>query len=278
MKKLNLAIFLVLAASVSAQESAKRDTIEKLNGSVMTGDVTEVLDSIVNFVYTGEKTVYKIKKTEIRKITFASGRVEQYNSISSKIPEDSPGQAMSNTERHNKVAILPFSYVTDIDNSSKESGLRIQDECRDFLVKQVGSYSYADNRQVNVKLAKSGITKDNLDNYTMDELCALLGVEYVLQGTVSINRDGQTSRSTQTTEGNVNGNSGKDRDDKTFSATSTKTSTTEQEYATLVTIKIYNDKGEPIFDDRRKPLLFTGKNAYKGSLEYLLKRTPLYQK
>lgn len=84
---LSLRIMLLLLLSVASltsfsQTEKKHDIVVKLNGDQLNGDVLEVSDSSIHFTYTGEKLVYTIKKAEIPKIMFASGRVETINALS----------------------------------------------------------------------------------------------------------------------------------------------------------------------------------------------------
>src|SRR3954449_9501299 len=73
---LALIIFLHYAAIAQAQQ--KHDVVVKANGDELIGEVLEIGDSTIRFTYAGEKLVYNIKKSDILKITFISGRVEQF--------------------------------------------------------------------------------------------------------------------------------------------------------------------------------------------------------
>ena len=73
-KPLLLLAMLLMCILVFAQNS--EDIILKTNGDEMKGKVTELGDSTIKFIYTGETLTYTVKKHDIFRITFASGRVE----------------------------------------------------------------------------------------------------------------------------------------------------------------------------------------------------------
>ncbi len=100
----------------------------------------------------------------------------------------------------------------------------------------------------------------------MDDLCKILGVEFVVQGVVTVNKSGVSSQQSKTTEKSNDGS-------KQTSAHGT----AEQEYETTVLLSIYNNKGSSVFNQDRKSIL-SGQGAYKSTIEYLLKRSPLYSK
>lgn len=260
-----------------AQTEKKHDVVLKSNGEEMKGDVTAIGDSTITFNYTGEKLVYTIKKSELSKITFASGRVETFDKQTKVIESVSsqPEVASTGTDRRNKVAILPFSFIKDGQPAAQEISEEIQNECHAMLSKHAGMYEIVSPRAINVKLSKAGISRANILNYSMSELCETLGVEYILDGMITQNRTTQTSygNSTYTNKENDNDKSGK----KKGSGTSSSYATNVQNYQTVMDMKIYNDKSEIIYNQNRKAFWNT-EDAYKNTMEYLLKRSPIYNK
>ena len=63
-----------LSFSVTAQDSA--DTVIMMDGKERKGKVTAINDSEITFIFTGETLEYKIKRAEVNKIIFASGRTQ----------------------------------------------------------------------------------------------------------------------------------------------------------------------------------------------------------
>ncbi|MCH5596575.1 hypothetical protein [Niabella ginsengisoli] len=74
-----------------------------------------------------------------------------------------------------------------------------------LLSKHSGEFTVVDPRTTNAILAKAGISRSNMMSYTMDEICNILGVEYVVDGTIT-----QTLTSSITTSSN----SGSNKDSK----------------------------------------------------------------
>ena len=62
---------------VTAEE--KLDTIIKVEGKVQPCDVYKVTQNYVNFVVPGSDEVYTYKRSEIHKIIYKNGRIEEYN-------------------------------------------------------------------------------------------------------------------------------------------------------------------------------------------------------
>jgi hypothetical protein len=282
-------IFLLLltglfSLQLFAQGNGKWDIILKLSGEELAGKVTEVGDDEIKFTYAGETVVYKFKRTDIMKVTYSSGRIEIFNK--SPEPSRSPDAASNSSasenkapfaleDHHNKVAILPFSYIKDDQKTSDELGVKVQNECFAFLNKHSGVLTILDPRTTNAKLIKAGVTKENVKGYTMEEICNILGVEFVVEGMVVIDRGQQSSSSYSNLKTTDNYND--KNNSSTYKTTGGSTSTSTQYYINNVTIGVYNDKGSTLFSQVRKSLL-NMQGEYKSALDYLLKRTPIYSK
>jgi TolB-like protein len=282
-------IFLLLltglfSLQLFAQGNGKWDIILKLNGEELTGKVTEVGDDEIKFTYSGETVVYKIKRADILKVTYSSGRIEIFNKASepSRSPDTGSNSSASENkgsfgleDHHNKVAILPFSYIKDDQKTSDELGVKVQNECFAFLNKHSGVLTILDPRTTNAKLIKAGVTSENVKGYTMEEICNILGVEFVVEGMVVIDRGQQSSSSSGNIKTTDNYNS--KNNSSTYKTTGGSTTTSTQYYINNVTIGVYNDKGSTLYSQERKSFL-NMQGEYKSALDYLLKRTPLYSK
>jgi hypothetical protein len=124
-------------------------------------------------------------------------------------------------------------------------------------------------------LLKKGINPQQLRAYTMDEIANLLGVGFVMTGEVNMRSTGYTQAGSQSVYQNNNNNYNKP------GGTSSQTNTTvvtnnkvTESFATSVILKIYNDKGSAIFT-RSRESVWNIPDAYKATLNYLLKRTGL---
>jgi hypothetical protein len=280
MKKLNLLIALIFTGMMTfAQQPSKNDVVLKTSGDELTGKVQAINDSAIVFAYAGETLTYTIKKSAILKITYASGRIEFFNrnagqsSGNAGSAQQKPA-ANPNLESHlNKVALLPFTFVKDGQAADDAVGDQVQQEAFSFLSKHAGILTIMDPRTTNALLIKAGVTDQNIKGYTMADLCNILGVEYVIDGTVNLNKTTQTI--TSNTYGQVKTKEDDDKKDKKYNSSTY--GTAQQNYQTSLSLGIYNDKGVTVYNQQRNSFWDT-QDAYKNTLEYLLKRTPLYTK
>lgn len=258
----------------------------------MVGKITAISDNEIKFIYEGETLEYSIKKTDILKVTYASGRVEFYNrqQLSSEKKESAaPDQAqaaaakparqyaVASGDHHNKIAILPFGYIRDGQTGAKEISTKIQTDAYSFLANHSAGYTLLDTRTTNALLIKAGVNRDNLEGYTWDEICNILGVEYIIDGTVNIVKGMQSSSS------NSSFNTSSDNNNKSYNSGNTKAygysnSTSAQYYETSVYMNVFTDKNQNIYTENHKAFLNCTNAQYNTTLQYLLKRIPLYRK
>lgn len=265
-------IYFFLGVSITAQN----DTVLKSDGEEMIGTVTSINENDVRFIYQKESLEYSIKKSDILKITFASGRIQYFNE--QKL--DTPNQL---EDHHNRVAILPFGYIKDQETSNIEMTKKIQLETYSIFKRKATILQYQDPSTTNALLAKAGVT-DNLQGYTMGEICNILGVEYLVQGLVSIERSSITNYSNEQStttgknkayidrKGNIIGSP-----NQKVKSNTTSFSTSTQNYSTNITMNVYTDKGENVFNMDHDSFWQT-QDAYKITLQYLAKRSPLYKR
>jgi hypothetical protein len=295
-RMITLFFALVFLVGVHAQ-SKKPDVILKQNGEEMKGKILEVSDAGVKFSYTGETVVYVIKKSDITKITFSSGRVETYNQQASQTQSASNQPAQPTTpekpavnssniasrggDPRNKVAILPFTLLKDGQYEADELNEKAQDECFGYLNKHAGTLTIVDPQTTNSFLLRSGIKKETVKEYTREELCRLLSVEYIVEGTIMQNKTSQTNTQSSSSQDKTrtSDNSKSNESNKNTTSSSTSTSYTQQNFDNTVILKIFNDKGQSLYNEQRKALFASSsQDGYVSTLEYLLKRTPLYHK
>lgn len=271
-----LSILTTIFLSLSLLAQTKTDVILKTNGEEMKGKVMEILDNDIKFSYEGETLVYTVKKADIQKITFSSGRVQTFNVAEATSPTPAPAdnQPAATGDSRNKVAILPFTFTKDGQAAPEEVSMQVQNECYALLSRHSGVYAVLEPRRTDVLLNKANITRATIMNYTMDEIAKILGVEYIVDGMVTQNRTSQTSYGSSSYQ-NKNKDNDKKDDDKKSSGSSSTYATTQQNYQSTLDLKIYNDKGATIYSQNRKAFWNT-EDAYKSALEYLIKRCPLY--
>ncbi len=274
-----LLLLLAILLSISAFAQTPVDVILKVNGDEMKGKITKITDTDLTFIYSGETLEYTVKKSDILKITHSSGRVEIVNQP--PLPSDirkNDQIVMKGTpaEHHNRIAILPFHYLMENQPGADEIGLSAQQDTYAFLSQHSAGYTLIDPRTTNALLAKGGVTKDNITGFTMNELCNILGVEYIIDGTVKQNKASQTSYSSDNSNTNVKRN-GNDKVTKVNTYGSTY-SNAEQRYDVSVSLSIYNDNNANIYNQSHRAFFSNTDGGFGSPLQYLLKRCPLYRK
>jgi len=274
MKKIVILLLVAVATLEIYAQQTNFDVLLKLNGEEHIGNVTEMDDNIVKFVHQGETLSYTFKKQDIMKITFASGRVEIIN----EAPEIKEGNATPGSgleAHHNKIAILPFSYIVDKRSAGDEMGYKVQTECYSFLNNHVGELTIQDPITTNALMIKAGINQENIRGFTMGEICNILGVEYLVTGTITQNETSVSNYSG--TSSNAKSDRNKKNTGNIFSAVSSTYSSSTQNYQTAMTMNIYTDKNTNIYS-KDHTSFWPNNDAYKITLQYMLKRTPVYKK
>lgn len=281
MKKLfSFLVVCLMAVTTFAQNNkSKEDVIQKSNGEEMKGRVVKVSDEDVTFIYTGETAEYTVKKTDITKIIHGSGRVESFSQTGAPAKlrqNDQISMSASPADHHNKIAVLPFTFLMDNQPGAEAIGMKAQEDTFSFLTNHSAGYTLVDPRTTNALLAKGGVTRDKIMNFTMKEICDILGVEYVVDGTVTQNKGYQTSYSSENSNAKVK----RDGDDKIkgISNSGSSSSSAAQRYDVSVSLHIYMDNNASIYNQSHKALLSNTDGSYTSPLEYLLKRCPLYRK
>ena len=277
MKKIAaLIIALFSLATLSAQQ--KLDTVYMMNNEVKIGSIKAIDDASINFVHKDETLVYTLKKSDINKIVFSSGRVENVSTA--------PAPAMNNNannnadvDHHNKVAVLPFGYINPQQETNTEMGYKVQDECYTYLSSKKAALSIQDPSTTNALLGKAGVTFENARNFTMPEICNILGVEYVVRGTITTNLTSTTSSGSATyNQKDKSGSTDKSGNSSTKSSGNVYTSSSSsQNFQTSVLMEIYTDDGKKVFGQDRTSFWQTV-DAYKAAIQYLLKKSPIYGK
>jgi len=272
-------LLLVFGTFLVLSVNAQYDVILKLNGEEMEGKVSKINENNLEFTYKNETIQYTVKKSEIEKITFGSGRIQFFNKKG--------GNVNSNLEEHhNKVAVLPFGYIKDQERSNVTMTKKIQQETYTIFKRQAISLKFQDPLTTNALLAKAGVNNNNIEGYTMGEICNILNVEYVVQGLVSIERTtvsnyGSTSKQSKSNKDLHVDKNGKIVGDvwnnNSRSSSSFSSSTSVQNYSTNITMNVYTDKGDNIYTKEHSSFWQT-EDAYKITLTFLAKRTPVYKR
>lgn len=258
----------LIAQKNSAAKSTpvKEDSVLMMSGETKHGKITGVGTDAVSFVHSGEKLEYSLKKTDIQKIVFASGRTEI---VTTPTVAKSPSDNYPPME-HNLIAVLPFKYRSvgeplEQINATKE---KLQDDTYSYLSKRNGLYKFQDPQTTNALLIRNGIDENSIKGYTFDELCKILGTEYIVQGGLSrSSKENIASAETKTVKS----------DDDRIRQNKAANTVVEKTYQNEVSVLIYNHRNDKIFDNHRTAIL-SGEASYKDALFYMLKRCPVYNK
>lgn len=156
-----------------------------------------------------------------------------------------------------------------------------QNQAANSVRQEYGSLTLQDPLTTNALLGKANVTPDNMDSFTPAELAELLGVEFIIFGSVKVTNQGASTFSSGNTtytensaKKNASGSSSNKNKGNVFSSTS---SSTTINYDTMVDLRMFNDRGDNLYSNSRHSI-GTGTDAYKGSVDYMIRRTPFGSK
>lgn len=270
MKNIILLVWAVLFTAITYAQNGV-DIITKTNGEQAKGKVTEIGENAVKFVYEGETLTYTFNTSDIKQITFASGRTQLFNTE----------QHAANGNHKNTVAVMPFTYLIDKRDAGEAMTYQVQEEAVSFLRDHGSIYQLQDPTTTNALLLKAGVTPATVRSFTMTELCKILNVEFIITGNIR-----QDLTRTNTYQYNNSSYDNKSKSNETYSATTRSNSgstysnasgTTTQSYQTNITMNVFSDTGDNIFSESHNAFWATT-NAYVTTLRFLLKKTPFYAK
>ena len=271
MKALKLIFSTILFFTISIC-FAQEDVVHMLNGDEKKGKVTAVNSDAISFVYSGEELVYEVKKEEIHKIDFASGRTEIYNQIENN---SSKSMASSTTaERKNKIAVLPFKIVSNNSALTNEGMMEeVQNTTASSIRNDTNQLILQDPAETNAILYENNIGEAEVSKMRPENIAVLLGLEFVVLGAANIDYTGTNTYGSSNTTYKDKEN--KDRNSKKSSgkeSTFSSSSSTDN-YSTTITLKIFNDQGQSLYNVDRTGI-GTNLNKYETTISYLIKRSP----
>lgn len=267
MKKTIVFSILLIVGSCFAGTTIAQENFDKLvmlNGDEHIGKVTEMNTDVIKFVHQNESLVYSYNKSDIHKIQFGSGRIEIINESTTTDSGESQLQ-----DHHNVVAVLPFSFIGEGGASTDELSKKVQNDCYNVMLQLAREFKIQDPVYTNATLIKHNINSQNIAGFTPEELCHILGAEYIVIGGVTVLFTGSVSSGSQT-------KTKKDKDSKSTSYTFGSSSSYDK-YKTQVELKMYSDQGQNIFSKSHESFWQT-QDAYIITLQWLIKRSPLYRK
>ena len=130
-------------------------------------------------------------------------------------------------------------------------------------------------------MIQAGVTGENVRGYTMGEICNILDVEYVIQGSINQILESSSVSSSQgssfSVENDNDGSESRKIGDVKGRSSRYSSSTKKDRYVTSITMNVFTDRGQSIYSNSHESM-WSDPDAYKVTLKYLLKRTPLYTK
>ena len=279
----NILFFLLLLTGttpyVCAQES-ETDQLFLVTGEQQSVMVKKVDPTTITYSFAGEELENVINKDEVAKIVFKSGREQVFSEEAATASTGATAPA-TRTEDYeypamdeDQGAVLPFEFVFD-GALSPEEGLQAQEYYYSQLMRKPerNTIGYQDIEETRQRLRNAGIVKaEDLRAYDMTEVAKMLGVGTMVTGKIVVKYQRTSSRSSESTTVKVDE---KKKKGKTYTS---EYNTSEDEFTTRVTFKIYDKDGKAVVNQTRNAFMGNNRDSYVSTLSYLMKRTPFYQK
>lgn len=269
---------LFLCVAVFAQSGKKLDKIIKRDYQIIECTVAKISDKTVEYSLPGETVVIVLDVSQIAKIDFASGRSQTFDVKPSSSAPDNSGQSVVSGEiKPNTIAVLPVPYVNaDNQQGSEDMAKFAQNDLYNKLLDKSANIlplTVQDLRVTNSLLHKAGIDHNNVDETPIEDLQKILGVDNIIAAKVSFTIGTGT---TATTYNSGNAKVSNNNKKVTTNDYSTTTANNQQYYYYTVYFDMYKN-GSKIYSQTRKPFLAV-KDSWMESVQYLLKRSPIYMK
>ncbi len=173
----------------------------------------------------------------------------------------------------NTVAVLPVSFVNtqSLVKSGDMSKLAQNDIYQELITQLSNIYplTVQDLRTTNGLLRKAGISHENVDEVSIEELQEVLGVDNLVSVLVQYTTKTVESSSTY-------GSAKVDEKQKRVSGSESSSKTENIKYDYKIYLDIYTN-GTKVYTKSREPF-FDLKDSWVDSVHYLLKRSPIYKK
>lgn len=277
---------LILALASVAQQTTKTDMVIKTSGDILKVQVFKVTNSTISFRYPGEAVENVIPTTEINKIVFSSGREQSFSSnVPAKkndsqppVTNDAPAPPLKETGNNsalpvapNSVAIIP-PYFTQEGVYRKDLSDLAQSHIMDFMRKNKKKINVTpvDIRVINTRLRSGNIDLTAINSYDIAALAQKTGTEYILMFDLFKTFKERQQSTYSSAERNSNDHS------------VTSTATDKDAYNISAEVSLYKSDGTVVYQRRVKPLdlgpeLTLEDDLWKGYINFLMKRTPLFK-
>lgn len=272
-------VALLVSVNVLAQGSKKLDKIIKRDYQIIDCTVSKISDKTVEYSLPGETLLIVLDVSQIARIDFASGRSQTFD-VSQVASSPSPSgatYAAAGEVKQNTIAVLPVPYLnSDTQESSEEMAKFAQNDLYNKLLDKSSNIfplTVQDLRTTNSLLHKAGIDYKNIDETPIEDLEKILGVDNIVATKISYTIGTNT---TSTTYNSGNAKVSNDNKKVKTNDISTTTANSQEYYYYTVYFDMYKNASK-IYSQTRKPFLAV-KDSWIDSVQYLLKRSPIYVK
>ncbi len=271
--KIVLALFLGVFCSIHAQEN-NSDQLFLSNGESFAVTVKKVEPETITYSFVGENLENVVIKANVEKIIFKSGREQQFSGSGASNAVSIPDDFEFPTMKQNEGAVLPFEFVVD-GTANPEEGTEAQEYYYNNLMRRPerNTIPYQDAETTQKRLRAAGINDAfEMREYEMTEIAEIVGAGILITGKITVDYRSTNSSTSGSTTTKV------DTKKKKVKTYSSDYSSSTDEYDTHVVFRVYDKDGKKLMDENRRPFLATTRNNYVTALNYLMKRTPYYQK
>lgn len=272
----------IFSSNLEVLAQDKSDVVFLKSGEKKEGKVTGITETHVKFRYTGEEFDYEIPKTDLSKIQFSSGREEVFGGGEAPAATSAMPTANASVDAHNKIAVLPFQFISNDPGMDTNSLSNLaQNTTANSIRQEYGALTLQDPMTTNAMLAKNNIDHSNISSMTPGEIADLLGVEFVVFGTINLTNKGASTYGTAGTtykeRDKTDYTKGKSDERTKGSAVTSSSSSTKIEYDTSVDFRLFNNQGTSLYSDSRH-VFGSDVNSYENGINYMVKRTPFGSK
>ncbi len=260
-----------------AQGGKKLDKIIKRDYTIIEGTVSKISDKTVEYSLPGETLLIVLDVSQIARIDFASGRSQTFDVSQGSTSPTSNSDVVSSEMKPNTIAVLPVPYVnSDNQEGSEDMAKFAQNDIYNKLLDKSSNIfplTVQDLRTTNTLLHKAGIDHNNVDETSIEDLQKILGVDNIIAAKISYTIGTAT---TATTYNSGNAKVSDNNKKVTTNDYSTTTANNQLYYYYTVYFDMYKNASK-IYSQTRKPFLAV-KDSWIDSVQYLLKRSPIYVK
>jgi hypothetical protein len=151
MKKL-MTLFFVIICSTAYAQTAKNDTIIKIDGNQIVGKIFTISEKEIAFSYQNETIIYTMSKDRIKEVFFSSGRKEIFND---NVKNDNKELVIINDEDDWEKVVLTF-LESDVEGLVKKGDINVSDRVKNVLFQSASRMEENVTEDAKTEAAKLG--------------------------------------------------------------------------------------------------------------------------